>query len=100
MNNRELKSKIREYTPFIKMKARMMADGEWDWEDFEQEGMIALWKALEFDPSANKSFLRQRIEWRMRDYARKIYPNKEQGFSPHHENMLYGNYGENNTGEA
>jgi hypothetical protein len=55
---------------------------------------------LEFDPDANKSFLRQRIEWRMRDYARKIYPNKEVGFSPHHENMLYGNYGENNDGEA
>jgi DNA-directed RNA polymerase specialized sigma subunit len=86
-----IKEKIKEFTPFIRRTARVMADGEWDWEDFIQEGNIALWQALEFDRNATKTFIHQRIRWRMLDHARRIYPNKEVGFSPQHENLLYGN---------
>lgn len=92
MKEADVRKRLQEFTPYIRMKARAIADGPWDWEDFEQEGRIALWKALEFDPHATKSFLHQRIQWRMLDYARRIYPNKEVAYTPKQENMLYGNF--------
>lgn len=91
MKEKHLKNRIKEFMPFIRMLAHNMSDGQWDWEDFEQEGQIALWQALEFDIHATKSFIQQRIRWRMLDHARRIYPNKEVGFTPAQENMLYGN---------
>ncbi len=91
MNEKMLKAKIKEFAPFIKRQARVMADGQWDWEDFIQEGNIALWQALKHDEEATKSFIHQRIRWRMLDHARRIYPHKEVAYGPKQENLLYGN---------
>ena len=81
------------------MKARYYANIKDDIDDFIQEGLIAAWKALERDPNATNSYVHQAIEWRMIDYARKIYAHVEVGYTPAMENMLYGNYGEDLTHE-
>jgi DNA-directed RNA polymerase specialized sigma24 family protein len=86
--------RLREFKTFISIKAQSHAYEQSDVDDFKQEGLIAAWMALGRDPNATKSYVQQAIEWRMIDYARKIYAHRELGYSPSHENMIYGNYGD------
>jgi DNA-directed RNA polymerase specialized sigma24 family protein len=92
-----MKDRLSEFEPFITMKARNIAYNNNDIEDFAQEGRIAAWKALQKDPSGTKSYVQKAVEWRMIDYARKVYAHIEVGYTPAMENMLYGNYGEDLT---
>jgi DNA-directed RNA polymerase specialized sigma24 family protein len=87
-------SRLGEFTTFIAIKANSHAYEGSDVDDFKQEGMLAAWKALLRDPDATKSYVQQAIEWRMIDYARKVYAHRELGYTPSQENMLYGNYGD------
>lgn len=86
--------RLEEFERFITMKARYIAYEDSDVDDFEQEGRMAAWTALKKDPEATKSFVQQAIEWRMIDYARKVYAHREVGYTPAQENLIYGNYGE------
>jgi DNA-directed RNA polymerase specialized sigma subunit len=85
---------LSEFTRFITLKAQSYAYQRSDVDDFIQEGMIAAWQAIERDPEAYDSYVKKAIEWRMIDYARKIYSRREVGYTSTHENLLYGNYGD------
>jgi hypothetical protein len=89
--------RLKEFENFIKLKAHNLAYNINDVDDFKQEGRIAAWHALRRDPNATKSYVQQAVEWRMIDYARKIYTHQELPYTPAMENMLYGNYGEDLT---
>ncbi len=65
-----------------------------DYDDFEQEGRLAAWTAIKRDPTATKSYVQQAIDWRLVDLARKLYNHVEEQYTPAHENMLYGAYGD------
>ena len=87
------------FEAYILTKAREYANVEADIEDFQQEGRIAAWEALQEAHGlyGTKSYVYQRIDWRMLDYARKLYKTAEReiiGFNPQQENLLYGG-GEN-----
>jgi DNA-directed RNA polymerase specialized sigma24 family protein len=87
-------ARLREFEVFISVKAQHYAYEQSDVDDFKQEGLIAAWMALGRDPDATKSYVQQAVDWRMIDYARKVYAHREMGYSPAHENLIYGNYGE------
>ena len=89
-----MKQRLSEFEKYIGMKARKHAYEQSDYDDFFQEGMIAAWQALDRDPKATKSYVKQAVEWRMIDFARKMYAHRETGYTPGMENMLFGNYGE------
>ena len=86
--------RLKQFERYIKMKANSHAYEDSDVDDFEQEGRIAAWMALKRDPDATKSYVQQAIDWRMIDYARKVYAHREVGYTPSIENLLYGNYGD------
>lgn len=86
--------RLREFERYIAIKANNYAYEPSDVDDFKQEGLIAAWMALGRDPNATKSYVQQAIEWRLIDYARKVYAHRELGYTPAHENIIYGNYGE------
>ena len=86
--------RLNSFERFITMKAYAHAYEPSDVDDFKQEGRIAAWQALKRDPLATNSYVHQAIEWRMIDYARKVYAQRDVGYSTTHENILYGNYGD------
>lgn len=89
-----MKRELKEFERFISIKAQGHAYEASDVDDFKQEGRIAAWQAIKRDPEATKSYVQQAIEWRMIDYTRKIYAHRELGYSPAHENIIYGNFGD------
>lgn len=73
------KSRLPEFESYIRMKAKYFARRPEDVQDYEQEGRIIAWQALQDDPNATKSYVRQRIDWRLMDFTtRVIYKNPEE----------------------
>ncbi len=89
-----MKRGLKEFERFISLKAHHHAYEKSDVDDFLQEGRLAAWLALKRDPNATKSYVQQAIEWRMIDYARRMYAHRESGYTPGMMNMLFGDYGE------
>lgn len=94
LNDKRVNDRLKSFYTYIGIKARSHAYEYSDFDDFMQEGLVAAWQALQRDPDATKSYVQQAVEWRMIDYARKVYAHRELGYSPAHENIIYGNYGE------
>jgi DNA-directed RNA polymerase specialized sigma24 family protein len=85
---RQAKYKLADFETYIKHKAYSFAKRPADIDDFEQIGRIAAYSALEDDPTATKSYVYQRIDWRMIDfYQRNIYKNPEERSA----NEMFGN---------
>lgn len=73
------KCRLKEFESYIRTKARRFARRPDDVDDFIQEGRLAAWQALQDDPKATKSYVHQRISWRVSDFAtRRIYKNPEE----------------------
>lgn len=89
-----MKRGLKDFERFISLKANHYAYEKSDVEDFQQEGRIAAWQALERDPNATKSYVQRAVEWKMIDYARKIYAHRESGYTPGMQNLLFGDYGD------
>lgn len=88
------KYKLSDFETHIISKARSFAKRTADVEDFEQIGRLAVYQALLDDPTATKSYVHQRIEWRMIDfYNRVLYKNKEElSANEMFGNQLWGEY--------
>ena len=82
------KYKLKDFERYIKAKAWSFAKREADVEDFQQIGRLAAYHALQDDPNATRSYVYQRIDWRMIDfYKRNIYKNPQE----YSANEMYGN---------
>ena len=86
--------RLAEFEPHIKARSLSYAKRQDDIEDFQQVGRMAALAALREDPTATKSYVHRRIEWRMRDYwKRGVYKNPEEiSANEYYSNMLYGEY--------
>ena len=88
------RSRLSEFEAFVRGKANKFARREADFDDFYQEGMLAVWQALEDDPGATRSYVYQRVEWRMLDHVkRRIYKYPEEfSVGEGYNNLLYADY--------
>ncbi len=74
-----MKSRLGEFESYIQVKARSFARKPVEVSDFEQEGRIAAWQALQKDPDATKSYVQQRIDWMLLNYSnRYVHKNPEE----------------------
>ncbi len=91
---RQAKYKLQDFEKYIKAKAISFAKRNADIEDFQQIGRLAAHQALQDDPQATKSYVYQRIDWRMIDfYNRNIYKNPyEYSANEMFGNAIWGEY--------
>lgn len=78
---------LKDFERYIKAKAWGFARREADVEDFQQIGRLAAHQALQDDPAATRSYVYQRIDWRMIDYYKRAIYKNPQELSANH---LYG----------
>ncbi len=80
---------LKEFEPYIHVKAKYYSKRDEDIEDFQQEGRTAAWLAIQRDPNATKSYVYQAIDWAMLVYVdRVIYKNPEEASA----NELFGGF--------
>lgn len=86
--------KLKDFERYIAAKSYSFARREADVDDFKQIGRLAAHSALEDDPTATRSYVYQRIDWRMIDFAkRNIYKNpQEYSANDMFGNALWGEY--------
>lgn len=89
-----MRTRLSEFKTYVRIKASSFARRPADVDDFYQEGILAAWQALSDDPEATKSYVHQRITWRMIDHAkRRLYKNPADiSADEDYSNELYSDY--------
>ncbi len=83
---------LKEFEYYISNKAKYYSRRDDDIQDFEQEGRLAAWQAIQRDNNATKSYVYQAIDWAMLVYLNRVaYKNPEEiSADEHFGGILWG----------